>query len=650
MFNSKNRNQSYSSNHSQNNNNNGQIQQSGYFVKSFCQEHPEEYLTNFCSHIQCLRPLCPDCIEQHIQFHKQTNSFPDIESIKNVKTKCEKKIRAASQDLVSQLDVLENKNLFLADDFMDEGLITLKKQREQLINMVESYFNLLEQKYRNRINEFSTRGHTMNNLLEKIRNMLNELEFLKANLESPNQINALKKICNMDLRTTLELFKREISKLDKDQNYVAVEVQINDKRLDFIQQELFKYTNLGNIKETNPNAQMLQSIDELSEQPIALNQPVVQSKVVNQQDYEKQMQYQSPQSNNISTRSNHLYNTMNLRDIDRKFENKQLYLNMKEYFAPYCNQKNLHFFQHYKNILHICNLDQLSSSTRKIAVFDQIQLSEKHPVREFHKSIITNNGEIFLCGGKISSELRSNEVFKYDYNNKQLTMLQSMQHGRSSHSIQYHQGYIYVVGGFLDNQIITGLCEKYNIDSGMWEEMAELNSPVINSTICVFQDKYLVKFGGLENKQGTIEPNNIIEIYDIQKNKWTIIDAKFSNECTEKQLMNFRLLNSSCAIQINQNEIYVFGGYLDNKESNQTFILSIDIDDQQNLDAVIKNINLIPLLYAEGFWNNTPIFYSGKIYALQNINNNQKQECVENARVILQFDGIKWSEVNLLYY
>lgn len=52
--------------------------------------------------------------------------------------------------------------------------------------MVNAYFDNLERRYKERINEFSNKSYEINILLEKIKNMLNEIEFLQANLESPN--------------------------------------------------------------------------------------------------------------------------------------------------------------------------------------------------------------------------------------------------------------------------------------------------------------------------------------------------------------------------------------------------------------------------------------------------------------------------------
>lgn len=34
-----------------------------------CYEHPREEITNFCVNINCLKPLCPDCVEIHTKTH-----------------------------------------------------------------------------------------------------------------------------------------------------------------------------------------------------------------------------------------------------------------------------------------------------------------------------------------------------------------------------------------------------------------------------------------------------------------------------------------------------------------------------------------------------------------------------------------------------
>jgi hypothetical protein len=35
-----------------------------------CNEHHGEVYTNFCSSVTCVKPLCPECVESHYDFHR----------------------------------------------------------------------------------------------------------------------------------------------------------------------------------------------------------------------------------------------------------------------------------------------------------------------------------------------------------------------------------------------------------------------------------------------------------------------------------------------------------------------------------------------------------------------------------------------------
>ena len=63
----------------------------------------------------------------------------------------------------------------------------------------------------------------------------------------------------------------------------------------------------------------------------------------------------------------------------------------------------------------------------------------------------------------------------------------------------------------------------------------------------------------------------------------------------------------------------VMGGY---DESNfgqkQTYILRVD-----PIGVFIKDVNMYPLPFAEGFWNNTPIIQNKLVFVLQNVSQGQ---------------------------
>ncbi len=71
-----------------------------------CDEHRGEFVTNFCCNFECLKPLCPECIYSHYALHQQNGTSAQIDSIKNVRRNCSKKINGAVIQLNGEKDKL----------------------------------------------------------------------------------------------------------------------------------------------------------------------------------------------------------------------------------------------------------------------------------------------------------------------------------------------------------------------------------------------------------------------------------------------------------------------------------------------------------------------------------------------------------------
>lgn len=69
-------------------------------------------------------------------------------------------------------------------------------------------------------------------------------------------------------------------------------------------------------------------------------------------------------------------------------------------------------------------------------------------IPDFHKSIATPNGDLFLVGGNLADNgIKSQKIYKYDFLNNSLVYCASLKYGRSSHSVCFNNKYIYVMGG-----------------------------------------------------------------------------------------------------------------------------------------------------------------------------------------------------------
>ena len=279
----------------------------------------------------------------------------------------------------------------------------------------------------------------------------------------------------------------------------------------------------------------------------------------------------------------------------------------------------------------------------------KLEMNIDFKIPRWHRSIALPSGTIYLMGGVVafgaSQEATSNLAYVYDYEANTLNPIESMLVPRSGHGMAYMNERIYCIGGYTDENVSSVKCEKYNVLTNNWEEIADLNYEANNACVCSFQNRLLYKFGG---KQGEKELNNYIERYCPTENIWEIVHVK-----SEVKLNEFTLLSSSACCQINRNQMFIFGGTYEDysQKSTQSFLLEVMNGNQNNLSKskilseetnevhIIKGINEKTLPFGEGFWNNNPIIFESELYCLQNIPNKNNLNIVYNdRRRILKFD------------
>ena len=369
-------------------------------------------------------------------------------------------------------------------------------------------------------------------------------------------------------------------------------------------------------------------------------------------------------------------------------------VNVEDYFNPSCKTRFLHFFQWRSKNLHIISLDNLKK-LRGEAKFETIPLSIDFEIPDYHNSLITPDGEIYLTGGQDPKDLNKKfrEVYAVSFAKKTLIQKSSMITPRDSHALCYFKGHLYVIGGITINsqgkKTVTNKCEKYNIKDNKWQEIADLTLPVCNHSATVFQNKYIFCFGGrlLPNKLS----NNILR-YSLDKDEWLKIEVRPQIQTQNK----LSLTSQATCYQINEGQIFIFGGYqADRNISSQSFLFeycaasndvelkpksSLKEDMEENKSflnfsskenerkkgsgkrpprkkeggitgkkdiCIIKGLNKKNLPHAAPFWDKQVIVDKGKIYCLQNVTMpNDPKLSYSTTRRILVFDGEKWTSLN----
>jgi len=294
---------------------------------------------------------------------------------------------------------------------------------------------------------------------------------------------------------------------------------------------------------------------------------------------------------------------------------------MPDWFDQNVKCKYLHFFQDNSKKLFLLSLMEENS---KFEVID-LDISFKIPV--WHRSVISQQGEIFLTGGLNSQRFEdqnSREVFSYDFERKTLRQRKSMNIGRNSHGICILQDYIYVVGGGTNDSGYSTECERFRINprnAEEWERIASLNIPSFAPALVAFNNKYLYKIGGML----TVETvNNVIERYDPEADTWTQIKVEFD-------------LMAYCSVsQINNNEILIFGGSDGETKTNKVFSLQVDMNKLES--------QKMKLPYYGTFWTN-PVVFNDKLFSLQNVEFSKSNAILLGKKKVLCFNGNSWYEI-----
>merc|ERR1719498_853755 len=71
-----------------------------------------------------------------------------------------------------------------------------------------------------------------------------------------------------------------------------------------------------------------------------------------------------------------------------------------------------------------------------------------------------------------------------------------MNYPHADHSVCAIQGFIYVVGTFVNNKVY-GQCEQYDTQKDKWKVIDEMRVPRTGVSLCAFKNNYMFAFGGL---------------------------------------------------------------------------------------------------------------------------------------------------------
>jgi len=311
-------------------------------------------------------------------------------------------------------------------------------------------------------------------------------------------------------------------------------------------------------------------------------------------------------------------------------KSSNLEIALPDYFEAATSQKPFlyHFLEGINKLLYF----QVPETIKENAswAFKEIEL-ESFEVPNRHASIVTPKARLFICGGDKRNGNKneySQALLEIDLQKNLPIERSSMTIRRRNHGICYNAGYIYVIGGYNRGGYLKS-CERYNIETDKWSVIEDFNSPGMCSMgVCSYDNKMIYKFGGeLEG----LKSSNCIERYNVAKNKWELLDVK------PKRESEFRLGWNPGCLQINNHQLFVFGGCIERSLHNANFILDIQTtDDEQQLTEKIVHLDKVPLPVKDYYRPlNQPIIHKGVVFI----------QTTKKGR-LLAYDGSKWITLN----
>lgn len=231
--------------------------------KSFCYYHPEQLITNFCKNIDCLLPLCPECVNIHTMYHKTNNNYGELISIENALNLCISKINQIKEKYKET--ECKNSEIINQDDIIYKILRQkIEKAKNKILDFVNNYFFKLENEIKEKLDysrneykknlkiilkEFNEKNNKINNVIET----LNSSKFLKViiNVLSPNFKNEF-------------LFKFQ-DDFDKNSEFLKFNynIVIQENYFEKIKKNIQEFVSIKNKDNLNENEELNQSFQSL---------------------------------------------------------------------------------------------------------------------------------------------------------------------------------------------------------------------------------------------------------------------------------------------------------------------------------------------------------------------------------------------------
>lgn len=235
-----------------------------------------------------------------------------------------------------------------------------------------------------------------------------------------------------------------------------------------------------------------------------------------------------------------------------------------------------------------------------------ISLRQENELPSSPSMIITPDSVIYVCGGVLRDGKLTDKTTKFHIDNDTLDEVDHMIVKKAGHSLCYiNGGIIYSIGGRTNDGVRTKICEKYDIKTNKWHRIANLNSARSRAAVCPFNNTSIYAFYGTGSDMLNVTS---CEKYSVKSNSWTQIEVY-------NDFIGFEV-SFAGAVQINNKQILVFGGFSENDRDTGSVNFS-----KKMMTFNINNLTFrtheaqLPIDFSLSL-SSTPVIHNQEVYCL----------------------------------
>lgn len=484
------------------------------------EENPSDPTTKLMSY-------CPNCFAYY-NFQEtiaHAKSFPThkLISVEEMKIMLKRKLEEAIEQLQKRETKVEQSAIEQKNDARERmeglrarGLQQIGVMKERVIEIVNDFFQNLEEQWHDMFESFSVVQKNKNVILKSLQEYLRDFISLRDSFSKKYEHNNSATFSDLySVTSRIEGHPEVLGELDE--------------RITRLGEEIKRVTQINLTPKLTFNEKLAENIyDSLA----CFAHVTMTSEVDNAEKYG--------------------YSNLRITPPDF-YQGDTLRKNMNANLAAVCNISNNKFLPVIAKNRKLLMYEITTSSLKEFPINEvfHIPLQNQLMISEVDK------GTVYISGGHLYKQA-CDKFFEFQYKQSKFNQLPQLLQPRWMHRMAQHRNSIFVSGGVgTTKELPIASCEKFDIKQNEWKEIASMkvarhsHGMVVHHKESKGQDQpSIFVFGGVGSKKNYVD---VIEEYSISQNTWRIVNLK--NPMVSP--VSAGLFCSS----INPQQILIFGGF-----------------------------------------------------------------------------------------